>query len=71
MKNTYPTTTAGVVNADQPGRLAVVFARETVRAEIYQASGMIATQLSIPVSDALLRIRAHPFAQGQTTETEV
>jgi len=36
------------------------------RAEIYQASGMIAIQLSIPVSDALLRIRAHAFAHDQT-----
>lgn len=36
------------------------------RAEIYQASGMIAIQLSIPVADALLRIRAHAFAHGET-----
>lgn len=42
------------------------------RAEIYQASGMIAIQLSIPVSDALLRIRAHAFAHDQTVaETAV
>jgi hypothetical protein len=32
------------------------------RAEIYQASGMVAIQLSIPTSEALLRIRAHAFA---------
>ncbi len=36
------------------------------RAEIYQASGMIAIQLSIPVEEALLRIRAHAFADDQT-----
>jgi hypothetical protein len=36
------------------------------RAEIYQASGMIAKQLSIPVADALLRIKAHAFANDQT-----
>ena len=32
------------------------------RAEIYQASGMAAIQLSIATSEALLRIRAHAFA---------
>jgi len=36
------------------------------RAEIYQASGMIAIQLSIPATEALLRIRAHAFANDQT-----
>lgn len=36
------------------------------RAEIYQASGMIAVQLSVPVAEALVRIRAHAFANNQT-----
>jgi|JI10StandDraft_1071094.scaffolds.fasta_scaffold146824_3 hypothetical protein len=36
------------------------------RAEIYQASGMVAIQLGIPVPEALLRIRAHAFANGLT-----
>jgi hypothetical protein len=36
------------------------------RAEIYQASGMIAIQLSIPSAEAMLRIRAHAFANDQT-----
>lgn len=36
------------------------------RAEIYQASGMVAIQLSIPAAEALLRIRAHAFANDQT-----
>ncbi len=36
------------------------------RAEIYQASGMVAIQLSIPAPEALLRIRAHSFANDQT-----
>lgn len=35
------------------------------RAELYQASGMVAVQLRIPASEALLRIRAHVFAAGQ------
>lgn len=36
------------------------------RAEIYQASGMVAIQLSIAAAEALLRIRAHAFANDQT-----
>lgn len=36
------------------------------RAEIYQASGMIAIQLQIPATEALLRIRAYAFANDQT-----
>ncbi len=35
------------------------------RAEIYQASGMIAIQLAIPASEALLRIRGYAFANAQ------
>jgi hypothetical protein len=35
------------------------------RAELYQASGMLAVQLRIPAAEALLRIRAHAFAHGQ------
>ena len=38
----------------------------TYRAEIYQASGMVAIQLKIPAPDALLRIRAHAFATDRT-----
>lgn len=36
------------------------------RAEIYQASGMVAIQLSIPAPEALLRIRAYAFANDET-----
>ena len=36
------------------------------RAEIYQASGMVAVQLSIATSAALLRIRAYSFANDRT-----
>jgi len=36
------------------------------RAEIYQASGMIAIQLAIPAAEALMRIRAYAFANDQT-----
>lgn len=36
------------------------------RAQIFQASGMVAVQLSILPADALLRIRAHAFANDET-----
>lgn len=36
------------------------------RAEIYQASGMVAIQLAIPAAEALLRIRAYAFASEQS-----
>lgn len=36
------------------------------RAELYQASGMVAVQLRVSASEALLRIRAHAFALGHT-----
>jgi hypothetical protein len=35
------------------------------RAQIHQASGMVSIQLRIPVTEALVRIRAHAFASGQ------
>jgi len=35
------------------------------RAEIHQASGMVSVQLQIPVAEALLRVRAHAFADGR------
>jgi GAF domain-containing protein len=36
------------------------------RSEIHQASGMLAIQLQIPVAEALLRLRAHAFAEDRT-----
>ena len=36
------------------------------RAEIHQASGMVSIQLTIPVAEALVRIRAHAFANEHT-----
>jgi hypothetical protein len=35
------------------------------RAQIHQASGMVAVHLKIPVAEALVRIRAYAFANGQ------
>ncbi|MEL4318338.1 GAF and ANTAR domain-containing protein [Leifsonia sp. YIM 134122] len=36
------------------------------RREVYQASGMVAAQMSISVDDALLVIRGHAFAEDRT-----
>ena len=36
------------------------------RAEVHQASGMLAVQLDIKVAEALIRIRAHAFATDQS-----
>jgi hypothetical protein len=53
------TTAAQEVGAwDQLGSLA--------RVEVYQATGMVMTQLSLGPVDALARIRAHAFAEGLT-----
>ena len=35
------------------------------RAEIHQASGMVAIQLKVPVAEAMVRMRAHAFAEGR------
>jgi hypothetical protein len=35
------------------------------RAEVHQASGMVAVQLGVTVPDALVRIRAHAFVSGR------
>jgi hypothetical protein len=35
------------------------------RAEVYQASGMVAVQLQVSSAEALARIRAHAFASGR------
>jgi hypothetical protein len=39
--------------------------RSAYRLEIHQAAGMVAVQLDITVSDALLRLRAHAYAEGR------
>ncbi len=35
------------------------------RAEVHQATGMVLAQLDIPAQDALVRLRAHAFAQSR------
>lgn len=44
---------------------AVVEQAVMYRAEVYQASGMVAIQLNIPVDEALTRIRAYAFSIGE------
>ena len=35
------------------------------RAEVYQAQGMVAVQLGVPLADALARLRAHAYAESR------
>lgn len=53
-----------------PGTLAPGIADAVqYRAEIYQAAGMTSIQLSVPVAEALVRIRAYAFANDQAVAT--
>jgi hypothetical protein len=38
---------------------------QLLRAEIHQAAGMVSEQLGIPVTDALIRLRAHAYAEDR------
>lgn len=38
---------------------------ENLRAVVHQASGMLSVQLGIPIADALIRLRAHTYAEKQ------
>lgn len=38
---------------------------ETYRAEVHQATGMISVQLGVPLAEALVRLRAHAWAEGR------
>lgn len=55
------------LQADAPDGELAVGLDDTIRyrAEIYQASGMVAVQLSIPAAEALVRIRAYAFANSE------
>jgi hypothetical protein len=37
------------------------------RAEVHQAAGMVSVQLGVPLTDALVALRAHAYAEGKTT----
>ena len=36
------------------------------RAEVHQATGMISVQLEVSAAEALVRLRAHAYAEGRT-----
>ncbi len=58
-------TVLSLQDAAPPGALAGALDEAVAyRAQIHQASGMVAIQLEIPVADALVRIRGHAFATG-------
>jgi len=41
---------------------------ETLRIEVHQASGMVAAQLGVGVGEALVRLRAHAYAEGRPVD---
>jgi N-acyl-D-aspartate/D-glutamate deacylase len=49
--------------SEDDGRSA---AADLQRIEVYQATGMIMGQLGVSASEALVRLRGHAFATGQT-----
>ena len=60
----------GAVLAQQagarPGDLAAELeALSSSAAEVHQASGMVSVQLGVSVAEALLRLRAHAYAEGR------
>jgi hypothetical protein len=59
-------TILGMQSAAPPGMLPVELDEAVAhRAEVHQASGMVAVQLRIPVAEAMVALRAYAFAQGQ------
>jgi hypothetical protein len=59
------------LQADEPtGELAAELETAVAyRAELYQASGIVAVQLSITAIEAVARIRGHAFAEGEPVAT--
>jgi hypothetical protein len=59
-------TVLSLQDAAPAGELAAgLEAAVDYRAQVHQASGMVAVQLSVPVAEALLRIRARAFSTGR------
>ena len=48
-----------------PGALSVDLVDLDFRVQVHQAAGMISRQLDLPIVDALVRLRAHAYAQGR------
>jgi hypothetical protein len=59
-------TILGMQAAAPPGMLPIELDDAVAhRGEVHQATGMVAIQLQIPVSEAFAALRAHAFAHGQ------
>lgn len=57
------------IQAEAPaGTLAALLAELPFRMVVHQATGMIAAQLHISVTDALARLRSHAYAHGRPIE---
>jgi hypothetical protein len=70
MATVLTATVLSLQDAAPVGVLAPEFEESVAyRAEIHQASGMVAVQLGIAPSEALLRIRGHAFAHGLPVRT--
>jgi AmiR/NasT family two-component response regulator len=62
-------TMLSLQDAAAPGRLAPGLEDAVAyRAQVHQATGMVAIQLHITAFDALVRIRAYAFANGLSIE---
>ena len=48
-----------------PGALGDAIEAGNFHFVVHQAAGMVATQLGVPVDEALLRLRAHAFSSGR------
>jgi hypothetical protein len=64
MADVVATTILSMQSQADPGALAVELEHGALlRSVVHQASGMVAVQLDIPVTDALARLRAHAYSE--------
>jgi hypothetical protein len=62
-------TVLSLQGAARPGALAMGLEDAVAhRAEVHQATGMVAVQLDVPVSEALLLLRGHAFATDRPVQ---
>jgi hypothetical protein len=67
LANILAQTILGMQTAAPPGMLPAELDDAVAhRAEVHQASGMVAIQLRVPVGEALAALRAYAFAQDQS-----
>jgi hypothetical protein len=60
----FPHTAAGIEAASEAESASLHATNPFSRAEVYQASGMLALRLGVSTGEALARLRAHAYAQG-------